>query len=113
HIPGHYFEVSDEVNLAKGLSLGPSLPRFSSGYGDVRHLPTLFVETHSLKPYRQRVLGTYILLEASLRTLGLEGRALQRAVAEDVAAQPASVPLNVGNSAAKGTTMDFLGVDSE
>src|SRR6185436_1926487 len=25
HIPGHYFEVSDEVNLAKGLSLGPSL----------------------------------------------------------------------------------------
>ena len=32
--------------------------RFSHGYGDARHLPTVLVENHSLKPYHRRVLGT-------------------------------------------------------
>src|SRR2546427_8239033 len=41
---------------------------------DLRHLPSILVENHSLKPYRQRVLGTYVLLEASLRTIGAGGR---------------------------------------
>jgi hypothetical protein len=36
-IPGQYFEVSDETDLAKGVSVGPSLPRYSNGYGDLRH----------------------------------------------------------------------------
>ena len=27
-------------------------PRFSNGWGDARHLPTILVEAHSLKPYR-------------------------------------------------------------
>jgi murein tripeptide amidase MpaA len=113
HIPGPFFEVSDEIDVAKGLSMGPTLPRYSNGYGDLRHLPTVLVETHSLKPYRQRVLGTYVLLETSLRTLGTEGNALQRAVAADVAAAPAKVALNAGKNSGEKKTMDFLGISSE
>jgi hypothetical protein len=113
HIPGPFFDVSDEMDLAKGLLAGPALPRYSSGYGDLRHLPTVLVETHSLKPYRQRVLGTYVLIEASLRTLGTQGNALERAVAADVAAAPATLPLNGGKTIGERKTLDFLGVSYE
>ena len=113
HIPGQYFEVSDEIDITKGFSLGPSSPRYSSGYGDLRHLPTVLVETHSLKPYRQRVLGTYVLLESSLRTLGTQATALQRAVAADETALPAMVPLNAGKTTDERKTVDFLGISYE
>src|SRR5262249_16441144 len=113
HIPGQFFEVSDEIDVAKGFSMGPSLPRFSGGYGDLRQLPTVLVETHSLKPYRQRVLGTYVLIEASLQTLGAVGNALQKAVADDMAAAPARVALNGGKNSGGRKTMDFLGVSYE
>jgi hypothetical protein len=66
-----------------------------------------------LKPYRQRVLGTYVLLESSLRALGSEGRALQRAIAEDVSANSSTVPLNDGKATGERTTVDFLGVSYE
>jgi hypothetical protein len=112
HIPGQFFDV-DEIDEAKGLPVGPLLPRYSNGYGDLRHLPTVLVETHSLKSYRQRVLGTYVLIEASLRTLGTEGNALQQAVTADMAARPAMVPLNQGKSTGERKTIDFLGVASE
>jgi hypothetical protein len=113
HIPGQFFDVSDEIDVAKGFSVGTSLPRYSNGYGDVRHLPTVLVETHSLKPYRQRVLGTYVLIESSLRTLGAQRNALQQAVAADVASAPAMVPLNRGKATGETKTMDFLGVSYE
>ena len=51
----------------EGIVAPIATPRFSTGYGDARHLPTLLVENHSLKPYDQRVLGTYVLLENTLR----------------------------------------------
>lgn len=113
HIPGQFFEISDETDLARGLSVGPSLPRYSNGYGDLRHLPTVLVETHSLKPYRQRVLGTYVLLEASLRALGTQGPALRQAVAADEAVRPALIPLNAGKTTGERKAMDFLGVSYE
>ena len=45
---------------------------------------------HSLKPYRQRVLGTYLLVEESLRLVGAEGAALDAAIAADRASRPAN-----------------------
>ena len=68
HIPGYYVSAVDNRNPDKGISHDPDTPRFSTGYGDVRRLPTVLVETHSLKPYRQRVLGTYVLVEEALET---------------------------------------------
>jgi hypothetical protein len=49
--------------VSKGIDLYAFAPRFSTAYGDLRRLPAVLVENHSLKPYRQRVLGTYVLLE--------------------------------------------------
>jgi hypothetical protein len=72
HIPGptDVPNWSDPLDWKKGIKSWMAEPRFSNGYGDVRHLPTVLLETHSLKPYDQRVLGTYVFLENALRIAG-------------------------------------------
>ena len=90
HIPGLYIEAIDPRRLEKGAVLSPDQPRFSTGYGELARQPTVLVETHSLKPYRQRVLGTYVLVEESLRLVGSQGPGLDRAAAADLAARPAT-----------------------
>jgi len=113
HIPGPLVFAVDDRDLTKGLSLGVSMPRFSSGYGDLRHLPSVLVENHSLKPYRQRVLGTYVLLEASLRVLGEHGAELRAVTTADAAARPEHFQTNWGNSSGKAVDVTFRGIDYE
>jgi hypothetical protein len=88
HIPGPLVFGLDSLDFAKGLNGWTATPRFSNGYGDVRHLPTILVENHSLKPYKQRVLGTYLLLEQSLKLLNEQGKVLQLAKQADQNARP-------------------------
>ncbi len=88
HIPGPLVFGIDSMDFAKGIAQWTASPRYSNGYGDVRHLPTVLVENHSLKPYRQRVLGTYVLLEQTLSLLGSQGKALQLAKKADEQARP-------------------------
>ena len=88
HIPGPL--INDD--LAQGLTIVNLPPRFSNGYGDVRHIPSILVETHSLKPYEQRVLGTLVLLQTALLTAGEEGLALKRAVVSDSESRMSPVP---------------------
>lgn len=88
HIPGPLVFGLDSQDFSKGLSGSTSTPRFSNGYGDVRHLPTVLVENHSLKPYKQRVLGTYVLLEQTLKLLQEQGKVLQLAKKADENARP-------------------------
>jgi hypothetical protein len=113
HIPGICVFELDERDPGKGLTSGPSMPRFSQGYGDLRHLPTVLVENHSLKPFRQRVLGTYILLEASLRTLAAGANELTQAIAADETARPERIPMNWVEGDGAQITRDFLGVAYE
>lgn len=83
HIPGPLVLAADDRRPEKGLTL-PAFPtRFSHGYGDLRRMPAILVENHSLKPYRQRVLGDYVLLEQTLKLLATDGAALKAAIAED------------------------------
>ncbi|WP_016745357.1 M14 family metallopeptidase [Rhizorhabdus wittichii] len=83
HIPGPLVLAADDRHPEKGLMLPAFPPRFSHGYGDLRHMPAILVEDHALKPYRQRVLGAYVLLEQTLRTLASDGAALKAAIAAD------------------------------
>ncbi|MFA0373038.1 hypothetical protein AB4511_25980, partial [Vibrio sp. 10N.222.54.F6] len=48
-----------------------------------RHLPTILIENHSLKPFKQRVLGTYVMLEATLKTIGDQTTKLKSAIQQD------------------------------
>lgn len=94
HIPGPLmFAVNDrdftEGNLA--LSFGT---RFSDSYGLARHTCSILVENHSLKPFKQRVLGTYVLLESTLQLLAEQGASLKAATVADRNKRQAEIPMS-------------------
>jgi len=93
HIPGPFIWPVNGLDLTGGVVVWMGSPRFSNVYGDARHLPTILVENHSLKPYDQRVLGTYVFLEATLEFLGREHASLRAAVAGDRNRRPEQVVL--------------------
>ncbi len=96
HIPGSTDVPSwiDETDWTKGIKSWNADARYSTGYGDVRHLPTVLLETHSLKPYDQRVLGTYVYLEGALRAAGKSGRALRDAIESDTKRRDPVIPFS-------------------
>lgn len=110
HIPGPLIFTDDPL---AGVAFGQTSPRLSHGYGDARHLPSILVENHSLKPYDQRVLGTYVFLEQTLRTVGANASALRTAIDEDVKRNDVTVPLTWKvPERASGEEMEILGVES-
>lgn len=112
HIPGGLISDVKNGDLAQGILRGNSDPRFSTGYGDLRHIPTVLVENHSLKPYRQRVLGTYVLLEAALRVLGAHAAEVRTAIAADRAVRAPTLPAN-WNHSGELVRKDFMGIAYE
>ena len=93
HIPGPHVFVFDRADLEKGIWLWEGGPRYSDGYGSSRHVATVLVENHSLKPYKQRVLGTRVLLEVVINTLVESGKELRQATQADRARQWSALPL--------------------
>ncbi|MGI2260937.1 M14 family metallopeptidase [Shewanella sp. GXUN23E] len=112
HIPGPLVFALDNADITKGMSYWNPSPRYSNGYGDARHLPTILVENHSLKPYKQRVLGTYVLMEQTLRTLAKDAISLQAAIHKDRYAYPQRVTLSWQNEI-QPFTWDFKGMGYE
>jgi murein tripeptide amidase MpaA len=110
HIPGPLIFGVDDNTLAKGLAIGPSDPRFSNGYGDARHIPSVLLENHSLKPYDQRVLGTYVYLEAALRTAAANVTAIRQAKTADRTRQERVVPVD-WKAPERGAPIDFRGIE--
>jgi murein tripeptide amidase MpaA len=91
HIPTLYPSPIDTRDPAKGIRQAPEGPRYSTGYGDFIGVPTVLVENHMLKPYRQRVLGTYVLLEAALGLAGQERDRIAAAKATARASRPTTM----------------------
>jgi len=113
HIPGPQVMTVDKTNPKLGNYVWRGSIRYSDGYGDARHLPTVLVENHSLKSYKQRVLGNYVFIEASINALAKNFKALRRAVKNDRAARPKKIPMGwkFDTAGVKPVTVDFLGVD--
>jgi hypothetical protein len=110
HIPGLYVSGVDDRDPDKGMALGADTPRFSTGYGDVARIPTVLIENHSLKNYRQRVLGTYVLVEAALKLVGDDAAAVRAAVTADRAARPTETVIRWKPKPEPLYTAPFLGV---
>ena len=55
-----------DKGLDEGLIYWAATPRFSSGYFALRNRPMLLIETHMLKPYKDRVYATKAVLETTL-----------------------------------------------
>ena len=93
HLPGQLLFAVNDRDFSEGSVLILGEPRFSDAYGDLRHTASILVENHSLKPYKQRVLGTYVLLESTLKLLAKEGRSLKEATISDRAQRVATIPM--------------------
>jgi len=93
HIPGPLLNALNNNDFSQGNIVTTGGPRFSDSYGDLRHLAAILVENHSLKPYKQRVLGTYVLLESTLKLLATEGQSLKEITKTDKAVRVAKFPM--------------------
>ena len=61
-----YLEFIDNRDLTLGTRDFNGSPRFSTGYTPLRNRPGILIETHMIKDYRSRVIGTYDFLRAAL-----------------------------------------------
>lgn len=113
HIPGELVFGIDDQNPRAGLSDGGLGERFSNGWGSAAHVPTILIENHSLKPYEQRVLGTYVFLETALKVLAEDGDDLRAAVEADRALRPETIPTNFEPEKEPSTTRAFKGIRYE
>ena len=114
HEPGGLIFAANGMDMKDGLLTWSGNPRFSNGYGDAVHLPTILVENHSLKPYKRRVLGTYVLLAETLELLGREKTSLRKATETDQQRRPKSIPLAFErDQASPEKTVSFKGIGSQ
>ena len=113
HIPGELVFAIDDRNPRAGLSDGGLGERFSNGWGSAAHVPTILIENHSLKPHEQRVLGTYVFIEAAMRLLADRGLELREARLADAALRPEEIPTNFVPEETPSRTRDFLGIRYE
>lgn len=90
HRTGPYVDLKDGNDPSKGFSSNVYAPRFSTGYHPLRNRPSILVEMHSYKPYRQRVLANRDFLLALLAEIARDPDSLVRAVSE---AEDATVAL--------------------
>ena len=67
-----YLEFIDNRDLKLGTRDFNGSPRFSTGYAPIRNRPGILIETHMIKDYRSRVIGTYDFLRAALHEVNLD-----------------------------------------
>ena len=89
YLTAPYFGGFDERNPQRGLSMSAFGPRYSTGYWSMRNRPSLLVETHVLKPYKDRVFATLAANELTLRFMADHADELLRANREGDAATAA------------------------
>ena len=81
HPNGPYIALIDGTDPTKGMSwAGIRLPRYSSGYFPLINRPSILIEMHAHKPYRDRVLANRDFMDALILETGRAGPELIRAV---------------------------------
>ncbi|MFL6198025.1 MAG: M14 family metallopeptidase [Thermoanaerobaculia bacterium] len=108
HRAGPYVDLKDGNDPSKGFSSWVGAPRYATGYYPLRNRPSILVEMHSYKPYKQRVLANRDFLLAVLAEVASDPAGLTRAVAE---AEAATVAL--GRPDAKPSTVAVVYDESE
>lgn len=101
HRVAPYLEFRSGKHPEGGFFFGNYPPRFSHAYAVLQNRPGILVETHSLKPYGQRVRATYDLLVALLEEIDARPQALVDAV-------KASDAATVARGAAASTDRDVV-----
>ncbi len=74
-----YVLPREDRDLSKGIRAYAATPRFSTGYAAIRNRSALLIETHSLKPFKQRVQSTYRMLVETIAYINQKGADLRKA----------------------------------
>ena len=81
HMPFPYGHPRDQRDLTQGIQTWSiHTARFSTGYGAICNRPSILVEAHALKPYRQRIRASYAIVQRTLEELNRRPDALREAV---------------------------------
>lgn len=106
--------ITKDESIESGIVDEPALPRLSTGYAAVQNRLGLLVETHSLKPYENRVRSTYAMNYASLEFINNHWKELKslNTKADATTSKLKSLPVNfeLGESF---QTFQFKGFKSE
>jgi hypothetical protein len=71
----HYLEFAGR-EVTSGVVTFIATPRFATGYAALRNRPGLLIESHSLKPYKSRVRGTYDVFWKTLEEINRSKQSL-------------------------------------
>jgi hypothetical protein len=113
HLPLPFYpSFEDDTDPASGFSIGEAPIRFSQAYAGARSRIGILVETHSWRPYKQRVESTYHLLQALFERATRDARvwaeAARGADAADQALRGAELAVVYGNGP-HATPLEFRG----
>lgn len=103
-----YLEFIDNRDLPRGTRDFNGSPRFSTGYVPIRNRPGILIETHMIKDYRSRVIGTYDFLRAALIEVNHEPARLKQLGRE---ADERAVAMGAGYDPARLFPLDFETTD--
>lgn len=109
-----YVNVFNEVPEA-GFSQFFDSPRYSTGYTTLWNTLGMMVETHMLKPYKQRVEGTYELMKSMIEIIDKDSEKIKtlRAAAFENSQTLKSYPIDWVLDTAKSSTLKFKGFEGK
>ncbi|MFV9552011.1 M14 family metallopeptidase [Algibacter sp. PT7-4] len=98
-----------------GFSQFMDTPRYSTGYTTLFNCLGMMVETHMLKPYKKRVIGTYELLKSMIEITEDDGKQISEIRKKNLLDlySNKSYNLNWGIDTTKTTTLNFKGFKAE
>ncbi|MEO5891044.1 MAG: M14 family metallopeptidase [Ferruginibacter sp.] len=103
----------ETASPTKGMEMFYDPPRYSSGYAALFQTISYIPETHMLKPYKDRVLSTYALMQAMAEQAGIYADALltQRSNARTAVTKDDLFPLSWQVDSTKYSKVSFMGYD--
>ncbi len=72
-----YVNMNDYTDPSKGINAWVSSPKLSTGYAAIRNKIGILIETHSLKPYKDRVFATLDFLEGSIKIANTQNESIK------------------------------------
>ena len=108
-----YVNVFNQVP-EKGFSQFMDYPRYSTGYTTLFNTLGMMIETHMLKPYKQRVKGTYELMKSMIEITEEQGDKITELRKKTKQIQSKKTyTLNWGIDTTKNSTLNFKGFEAE
>ena len=99
----------------KGFSQFMDFPRYSTGYTTLFNTLGMMIETHMLKPYKERVEGNYELMKSMIEIVDRDAQIIKelRSNFNESILEKKTYPLKWAVNRAKTTTINFKGFEGE